>query len=343
MSNLQSDVASFNFADGDPGIAKAPGVFWIYDHYNITGKKDIIAQNTLNAPYGEDTVFCLLWYNVDDQTTASAALDAYYPGEEIITMRNSYAPGQVFAAIKAGDTLYTHSHLDSGSFIFDANGKRWAHDLGKDDYNLEYKYGFYDIFRRRPESHNTLLINPDESEGYVLGSRADVISYESEAGGVIAKIDMTDLYGAERNVSDAKRGYFFTDQRQSLVVRDEVTFTSASQAYWLMYIDSNASVSGNTVILTDKKNQSKKLKLEFLSNYAGNIVVEKAVPFPNSPQIPEQMQNEGYSRLYFKVSAPAGKMEITAKLTPLNMGVTESNIKNYHTDMDNWKIADSNK
>lgn len=341
MANMQSDVSSFNFADGDPGIAKAPGVFWVYDHYNITGKKDIIARNTLNEPYGEDAVFSLLWYNVkEEEEGAAAALDVYYPGEEIITMRNSNDPGQIFAAIKAGDTVYTHSHLDAGSFVFDANGKRWAHDLGKDDYNLEYKYGFYDIFRRRPESHNTLLINPDDSEGYVLGSRADVISYESQDNGVIAKINMTDLYGSERKVSDAKRGYFLTDSRQSLVVRDEVTFTSASEAYWLMYIDSNASISGNTVILTDKNDSNKKLKIEFLSNYDGEIVVEDAVPFPDSPQIPEQNQNEGYSRLYFKVSAPSGKMEITAKLTPLNMGITESNIENYHIDMNNWEFAE---
>ena len=29
---------------------------------------------------------------------------------------------------KAGDTVYAHSHLDAGSFVFDACGKRWEMD-----------------------------------------------------------------------------------------------------------------------------------------------------------------------------------------------------------------------
>ena len=51
-------------------------------------------------------------------------------------------------------------------------------NLGADDYNLEYNWGFYEIFRRRPESHNTLIIDPDGDEGFVLGARADILSGE---------------------------------------------------------------------------------------------------------------------------------------------------------------------
>ena len=284
--------------------------------YDIKGLKDGLATNQYRNIQNDELVACLLWYSVEDETgSAAMSLDKYYSGSEIITMRNSWDDGQVFAGIKAGDTVYEHSHLDSGSFVLDANGKRWAFDLGKEDYNLYYTYNVWDLFRLRAESHNTMLINPSKDPGYVLGSRADVLSFESKPKGAITKINMGEVLG--NNVSSAKRGYFFTDERRSLVVRDEMQIPKQSDMYWLMYIDSDAEINGNTVILTDKENIDRKLKVEFISNIPGQIVVEDAKPFPTSPQIPVQKQNAGYYRLYYKMSG-AGTVNVTAKLTPID-------------------------
>lgn len=337
LTNVQSDVSAFNFADGDQGLVSASGTFWLYDYYNIKGLKDGVADGSFYSPFAENLVYCLMWYQVEkEDENTGMQLDVHYPGDEIITMRNTYDPGQVFVGIKAGDTDYAHSHLDPGSFVFDAQGKRWAFDLGKDDYNLEYNYDKWDIFRRRPESHNTLLINPGAEPGYVVGSRANVLSYESKPKGVITTIDMTPLYGDMVNA--AKRGFFFTDERRSLVVRDEVDFRNQSDAYWLMYIDSDVEINNdNTVILTDKETPDRKLKIEFLSSVPGEIKVEDAKPFPESPKIPEQNQNKGFYRLYYKISA-GGNASITAKITPLDY--VGSNIADYNVSIDSWKIPD---
>lgn len=338
LSNMQSDVSCYNFGDATMGVVSASGLFWIYDYYGIKGLKDSVAEGRFYAPSADDMTYCLLWYNVEEEEASESAskLDVRYENNEIITMRNSYDPGQVFVGIKAGETNYDHSHLESGSFVFDALGKRWAYDIGPEDYNMYYTYDPWDLFRRRPESHNTLIINPDLEPGYELYTRSNVTKYESKPKGVITLIDMTQLYG--NDVTNAKRGYFFTDNRRSLVVRDEVKLTKASDLIWLMYIDSDVEIIGNnTVILTDKTDSSKKLKVEFVSSVPGTVKVEDAVPLETSPQIPGQRSNAGYYRLRYDVSA-SGTVTITAKLTP--MDYYGSDINNYNISMDKWQIPE---
>lgn len=336
IDNMQSDVGAFNFADGDPGLVVIPGMLWMYDHYGIKGKKETLIKNILKKETGENAAYCLLWYHPEtEECQEPPVLDVYYCGDDIISMRNSFLPGQVFAAIKAGKTEYVHSHLDPGSFVFDAGGKRWAFDLGKDDYNLEYKYGFYDIFRRRAEAHNTLLINPnDGSMGYVLGSRADVVRYESDPRNVIVKIDTTALYGDK--VRNAARGFWFTDKRCSLVIRDELNLNCDSELVWILYTDANIKVDGQSVIMTDKIDTARQLKIEFKSTCPGTIRIEAAVPFPNSPQIPEQLANEEYCRICYYMDAVSGNAFVTAKLTPLHLGICESRVSDYDKWIDEW-------
>ncbi|MBE7050770.1 MAG: hypothetical protein E7394_08435 [Ruminococcaceae bacterium] len=339
IMNMQSDAASFGFGDGNSDLKRCSGMFWLYNHYGIKGKKDAVADLLVNAT-GMDAVDALLHYNVEPDKTDdndTSGLGVYYPGEDLVLARNSFEPGQVYVGLKCGGTIHPHSHLDSGSFVFDAMGTRWAHDLGQDDYNLEWNWGFYDIYRRRPESHNTLIINPDAGYGYELDGRAKFLSYDIRPKGVIAKTDLTELYGDK--VTSAKRGFFFTDDRRSLVVRDEVSLTGKSDLYWLMCISSNVEIiDEHTVILTNPANVSQKVKVEFISSTGkGTIEVGPAAPFPTSPQIPEQNQNVGYQRLSYKVSGN-GNINITAKITP--MGFEGSDISQYDKNMDSWVIPD---
>ncbi|MBE7050433.1 MAG: hypothetical protein E7394_06625 [Ruminococcaceae bacterium] len=338
VMNMQSDAASYGFGDGDSGLKRCSGMFWIYNHYGIKGKKEAVADLSVDA-IGMNAVDALLHYDVnpEESQTSGAGLTSYYSGEDLVLARNNFNPGQVYAGLKCGGTIHPHSHLDSGSFIFDAMGTRWAHDLGADDYNLEWNWGFYEIYRRRAESHNTLIINPDAGYGYELDGRAKFISYEDKPRGVIAKTDLTELYGDK--VTSAKRGFFFTDNRRSLVVRDEVSLTGKSDLYWLMTVNSNVEIlDNNTVILTKTTNASQKVKVEFISSTGdGTIEVGPAAPFPTSPQIPEQNQNKGYQRLSYKVSGN-GNINITAKITP--MGFEGSDISEYDKNMDSWVIPE---
>ncbi|MCH7885232.1 MAG: heparinase II/III family protein, partial [Planctomycetes bacterium] len=54
--------------------------------------------------------------------------------------RTSWKEDAIFIAIKGGSPSLSHGHMDIGSFVMDANGVRWAIDLGAHNYHsLESK------------------------------------------------------------------------------------------------------------------------------------------------------------------------------------------------------------
>ena len=330
---LQSDFAAYNFADSQMSLLAISGMFWIFDHYARRGIKDSVAEGNFKAPSPQVAAEAILWYNVEPDGECNLPTEVHYKDEEIIAMRDAYRDGQTFVGIKAGKTVYAHSHLDAGSFVFDAKGRRWAYDFGQDNYNLYYKYNHWDVFRLRVESHNSLVINPDHTPGYVLGSEAPVSEFTVSDNTVKTVIEKTALYGAERGVEYARRGYLFTDKRSSLVIRDEVKLTGESDMLWTMYTDADIEIAG-VATLYDTVDREKYITVEFTASGAYEIGYEDARPLPTSPEIPEQRKNEGFHRLYLKMRAD-GDVSITAKINTYNTDVTP--LASYDVNMDEWK------
>lgn len=333
---LQSDVLAFNFADSMPSLLAISGMFWLFDHFGRCGLKDSVAAKNFKEVSAGVAAEAILWYNTSPESDeVNIGTVVHYPEEEIIAMRDAYRDGQTFVGIKAGKTVYAHSHLDAGSFVFDSMGRRWAYDFGQDNYNLYYKYAHWDVFRLRAESHNTLVINPDRTPGYVLGSEARVVEFTETDDRVKAVINMTDLYGKERSVESARRGYIFTDNRRSLVIRDEVSLTAESDLIWLMYTDADIEISGNTATLIDIADRDKRITVEFKSSHPLEIGFEDAKPLPTSPDIPEQRKNVGFHRLYARFKAD-GKTTLTVKI---NTGHTDASaLSEYDVSIDEWKV-----
>ena len=333
---LQSDFGAFNFADSKCSLLAIAGMFWIFDHFDLKGRKDNVASRNFREPAIGQIPEAILWYNVrEEDEDGNMRTVVHYPEEEIIAMRDTYGDGQTFVGIKAGNTVYAHSHLDAGSFVLDAMGRRWAYDLGQDNYNLYYKYNHWDVYRLRAESHNTLIVNPDATPGYVLGSRADVVEFVDTPDRVKAVVRMTDLYGAERGVESARRGYLFVDGRGSLVVRDELKLTRESVLRWHLCTDAEIEISGDTAVLRDKAAPDKYITLQFSSNCDIELGSERALPLPTSPVIPEQCQNEGYYRLYCK-ALKDGDFTLTVKINTRHSGNTP--LADYDTSIDNWTV-----
>ena len=74
-----------------------------------------------------------------------------------------------FLGIKAGQGNTSHAHLDAGSFVYDADGVRWAADLGLQSYstlepyidlwNMNDNSERWTAFRYNNLNHNTITIN----------------------------------------------------------------------------------------------------------------------------------------------------------------------------------------
>ena len=87
-------------------------------------------------------------------------LDLHFRGvADIALFRSAWNdPRALFLGFKGGANSANHAHLDLGSFVFEADGVRWALDLGPDDYNLPGYFGVqrWSYFRLNNHSHNTV-------------------------------------------------------------------------------------------------------------------------------------------------------------------------------------------
>lgn len=353
-SNANGNGGGFSFNDGGRYDFLTPSVMWMYSHYGIIGYQESVKDYfyRLSPSPNENAAQFLLFYNTAEPTGDSdITLDKCYYNTGVATMRNTYEDDQVFVGIKAGDTVRDRSHLDQGSFVFDARGVRWAADIGKDNYGLK---GYFDwrngtkwkIFLQRAQSHNTLIIDPDKDPEFVLWrdkknyipTRADITEFTTTKNGVKTVVDMSEVLGDD--ATSATRGFLFTDNRQSLVVRDEVSLKKTnSTVYWLLYSTAIPTADGNTVTLVDKNDANKKVTIEFVSNVEGEVVIEAATEIEGTESgLTGQKDTSNFKRIAYKISNASGDVNITAKLTPV--GYSQSTVNDYNKPIAQWTLSE---
>ena len=150
-------------------------------------------------------------------------------------------PQALFVGFKAGDNKANHSHLDLGSFVFDAAGARWAMDLGADDYNLPGYFGRqrWEYYRLRTEGHNTLVLNPGQAPDQDPAAVARIVRFKSTPERPYAIADLTPAYA--KNARRVWRGLALLD-RDKLLVQDEVQAEKPVELWWFMHTQAGISV-----------------------------------------------------------------------------------------------------
>lgn len=334
---MQSTVGIFSFADAGDANDYNSILYWFGKKYD---RPEISAATYYKS--GMLDVYGLLWYDSEINPEDFAFdKDSYYCGAEVVTMRERWKGDmETFVGFKGGRSVAEHTHLDLGSFVFDSMGQRWAVDMGKDNYSLpgywETTLARWKLFRMRAASHNTVVINPQANDpaDHNLNSRADVVRMESAPRGAIGVLDMTQPL--QNDAQSARRGFFFTDDRKSLVVRDELTIPAASDIWWLFYTYANdISIDGSTVRLMQN---GRTLRLEYSCNADAELLWEDALPLPGTtPLASGESVNQGIKRLALKIRGK-GKVNITVKLTPEY--IKGSSLAEYDKSMDSWKLPE---
>ena len=103
---------------------------------------------------------------------------------------------------------------------------------------------------------------------------------------------------------------------------------------WTMYTDADIEISGNVATLYDHDDRDKWIKVELTATSDFTVGYEDAKPLPTSADIPEQIKNEGFHRLYLRTRAD-GDVSITAKIN------TEDNapsVSTYDVSIDEWEV-----
>ncbi len=345
--SVQDDNGAFTYGDSMVANVYVPELFYLANEYDPVLTKVLMEQTDGKMGTGEHLALSLLWYDSSlmNESISDMPLDSVYWGDHTLTMRDSYEVEEAaFVGYHAGPTNIDHSHLDSGSFVFDSDGVRWAVELGQDNYN---QAGYWDasdhgerwnIWRMRAEAHSTLVINPTAEQDQDPLSFSPLTKVESKDRGAIVLSDLTDAYNEE--ATEALRGLFFTDNRRSLVVRDEVTLKKDhSEVYWFMLTDSEVTVESAANGLSHTatlKQDGRTLTIDFITSHAAELSCAVAEPLNSETRFDTV---ETVKRLALKMSDVSGDITITAKLTPGTVP-NPSDVTDYDVDMSTWTIPD---
>ncbi len=347
---VQGDTGTYPYGEAHVETVYVPEMFYLSRKFDDPAVSTIV-MNKSNGKMGtgEHLALALLWYDPAVSGDISEfKLDSLYGGENgIVLMHDTFETGETtFVGFHAGPNGVLASQLDSGSFIFESDGVRWIEDLGADNYNQP---GYYDIadggrkwqiFMARAEAHSTLVINPTLAQDQEVNSYSPLTLVASKDKGAIATADLTEAYRI--NATNVLRGLQFTDNRRSLVVRDEITLKNAdSNVYSFMMtycdveVESDPSGMKHKVTLTK---DDKSLTMDIITNKACQVYSELAAPLTQGT-IYNAVTVVTATRIAIKFTDVEGDITITTKLTPDTV-VNPSSVDAYNVDISTWTIPD---
>lgn len=238
----------------------------------------------------------------------------------LAVMRSAWGdPLASFVAVKGGTPNNSHGHMDVGSFILEANGVRWAHDLGGESYdkmraakldlwNYSQNSNRWTTFRPGPEAHNILRFNNARQDVSGFGT----INKAEDKGDVMGNVvNLTSLYRSQ--TKSVTRTIKLHPDRSITIEDSWTTGPDAVEATFQWITEAKATVQDNGVLL---EQAGKRLKL--VASVPGTgirpaIVVEDVSKAKN----PQDSDNPGISRILFKVNTPASnKSGIQIKAVP---------------------------
>ena len=159
-------------------------------------------------------------------------------------------PSATYVALKGGKANHSHAHQDAGSFILEADGVRWAVDLGTESYatmraakldlfNTAPSSNRWSAFRNGADGHNVLQLGttPPDVDGFVTIRAA-------RGNGVVANLtqhslNRTNLQIVSRGLPTVKRKFVCFSHFSSIIV------VSTTRPWPLQ---KTISISPNTVI-----------------------------------------------------------------------------------------------
>jgi hypothetical protein len=233
-------------------------------------------------------------------------------------MRSSWQDDQgIFVALKAGDNRAAHAHLDLGTFVLDAQGQRWALDLGPDDYNLPGYFGpsRWDYYRVRAEGHNTLVITPESTPDQDPGASARISRFHSSPGQAWAIADLTPAYA--RQAQKVWRGLALINRRQVLL-QDEIAARQPSEVWWFLHTKAAVHLAADRKSAILEQN-SQKWQVRLLEPENAGFELRQARPLPLSPHPLIQGDNPLVQKLAVNLRQ-VKDLKLVVWLTPLSAG-----------------------
>ena len=324
----------FNFADNGTGLGLEPLMFWFARELRRPDlvERELATLRKLSAtllsgqPRGDASrmlPLALVWRDPSPASTTKTARPLTWWSEggsqPQAVMRSAWGdPRAVFVGIKAGTANDSHAHMDLGSFILEADGVRWAVDLGRESYpharghgipnaelfNTEQESRRWTIFRCGPESHNLLRFDnapPDVNATATIRPASDA----DGAPGFL--VDLAPVHAAQ--VRAATRRFTLRADRRVVITDEWTTAARATEVSWQWL--THAAVTREPQGFTLRQN-GETLKLRVESPEKFTVAVEDV----SQPRHAFDSPNPGLSRVTIRVKTPAqskGRLVVTTE------------------------------
>jgi hypothetical protein len=327
----------FNYADGGADRRVQPALFWFAGRY---GRPDWLGgerrrlEARIREMASEDVPsrgdrflpLALLWMG-DPPVPSEPRMPLHWSGggEVPVTVhRSSWTdPDATYIGLKGGSPSANHGQMDIGSFVLDADGVRWALDLGAEGYhgiesrgmdlwNMAQDSERWTIFRQQNEGHNTLVIDgqPQRVDGH-----GEIVSFSDDPAFPHSIVDMSSVY--EEQARSVQRGVALLPSG-AVLVQDELSdLRPGARVRWGMITRARTrDATGAGLTLVEGKGQ---LRLELLSP----ADTRWQVIGTGMPRHEWDSPNPGTRMIAFEAVAPeSGELRLAALLTPGGVGPT---------------------
>ena len=315
----------FNFADAPPrrdAFVAARG--WLIDRISAEAlardlRRGLEARAAeLRSAAGNDRFFPLhlLWLPADPWLDVDVPFGGRYGREQqVMTMRGrDDDPDAPYIAVKGGTPRASHGHMDVGSFVYDALGRRWIHDLGGDDYNLPGYFGEkrFDYFRVSARSHNVLIIAGRPQDA---GCEPCLFAFTSfEKTSARASLELTPAYrpAGGPQADTVTRRVSFERTSGLATIRDTVV-APVGDVRWQAMIDAEPAIDGGRVVL---RKDGKAVALDVTATCDPRLAAPATWAVEDAkPPTPREKPNDGFRILVCTVPR-AKRVEIDVTITP---------------------------
>jgi len=310
----------FNFSDGSPNRNAQHATYWLAKRFNRpewARHEDGLLDSASAAHWLAN--LALLWRNPDGES-APLGLPLHWTSRNTVPVsvhRESWRDDAVFIGVKAGPPAVSHGQLDIGSFVLDAGGVRWAHDLGNESYHRAESQGLilwpkdqdsdrWKVFRNNNNSHSTLVI--DGKLQHAAGN-APIIRFSDAPEFPHTVVDMTPLY--QKQVAHAHRGFALLPGG-NVLVRDQLRgLRPGAEVRWGMVTRADVGETGKPHLTLRENGKELALSIHDQDELHWQTI-DISEPFEawDSP-------NSGTRMVVFTaIAPPSGELNLTVVLRP---------------------------
>ncbi|HAI11465.1 MAG TPA: hypothetical protein DCM28_07150 [Phycisphaerales bacterium] len=312
-----------NFADCSEGPMHLPIHMWAGSIYNRPDFTTVSMQSFYRYLDNVDTTsfrinpMALLWYKPVTDTQAGTP-STLYVGKgtkvHLATMRSEWGNCKAsFIGLKAGAIRVNHGHMDIGAFTIEADGVRWASDLGaehkiydgRDAWSTAQDSKRWSYFRVNNFSHNTLTLGNNIQQVQDINP---IIASKQDDTGTFAVLDMTNAYANQ--AKQIHRGIALLPDKTMLVQDDYQGVDPTMDLRWNMMTQTRIIISKDAKHVQLQRG-GQTMNVHLLQPTDATFQVTPALPPTEA-----ENQNKGYQRLSIILPAPVSDGSLTVEFVP---------------------------